>query len=217
MPLIHKHKLVFQHIPKTAGLSICNFFEVTGDGHQHIQWYHKVLDQQNQGWDEWRAFTVVRDPIDRFLSAWKMYNRIPVGQENNDSIFRLKNKCPELFSLSIDEFINYEILHKLGCDEDAFHFWPVTNYYQSGNPKTLEKTNLCPHYVLKFEQLHSDMSSLSNIIGFDYNKLPHKNYSPAEQLKISAESEKKLEHYFAEDYSLLNRFIDEAHVGLLCR
>ncbi len=64
----NKHKVIFVHIPKTGGNAIVeSLFGVSPKGHKRLEKYY----QANRGkFREYYKFTVVRNPYDRFESAF---------------------------------------------------------------------------------------------------------------------------------------------------
>ena len=69
MTICHKRKLIFVHIPKNAGTSIMKSMGVENIfGDKNIEEYKKHYKNY---WNVYKKFTVVRDPIDRFISAYK--------------------------------------------------------------------------------------------------------------------------------------------------
>lgn len=67
MPLSHKHKIIFIHIPKNGGTSITQYLEMENTGHYHYSYY----TQWPKIWEEYRKITVVRNPWDRFVSCYE--------------------------------------------------------------------------------------------------------------------------------------------------
>lgn len=82
MPLFPNHKLVFIHIPKSAGSSIYSVFASHGDppiftgterqynGHSPQHSTYDELKQCGLIPDGWKVFTVIRNPYSRFLSEF---------------------------------------------------------------------------------------------------------------------------------------------------
>jgi len=71
MLLIEKYKLIFIHIPKTAGLTIRKAFgedvyKDVGNQHESASEAIKNFDK----WDEYHKFTIVRNPWDLWVSAF---------------------------------------------------------------------------------------------------------------------------------------------------
>ena len=67
MPLSHDHKLLMVHIPKNAGTAIEKCLNMTGTG--HFKW-SMYAQKHPLEWKEYKSFSVLRDPLDRFVSAY---------------------------------------------------------------------------------------------------------------------------------------------------
>ena len=71
MTICHERRLIFIHIPKNAGTSI-----IGSMGVENI-FIDKTIDEYKEHyveyWDNYKKFTVIRDPIDRFISAYKCW------------------------------------------------------------------------------------------------------------------------------------------------
>lgn len=68
MPVCHKRKLAFCHIPRTGGVSVTAALEMeVPDRHFKASWYRK-------NFPNYKLFTIVRDYDDRIRSAfgWKL-------------------------------------------------------------------------------------------------------------------------------------------------
>jgi hypothetical protein len=83
--IIHKHKCIFIHIPKTAGMSIQQGF---GREHNHNHPHKKPEDFSLSRWNSYFTFCFVRNPWDRLLSAY-LYN-INMGTTGRNVPFRKK-------------------------------------------------------------------------------------------------------------------------------
>ena len=73
-------KVIFLHIPKTAGTSIEESLKKTlGNSygrHYNIRQIQKTLNDDGYGEtvDEYKIFTVVRNPFDRIISTWRWWS-----------------------------------------------------------------------------------------------------------------------------------------------
>ena len=74
MPISHKNKLIFLHIPKNAGTSITDTEGITFDyiGHHFPDFYKNNFSYE---WDNYTKFGVVRNPWDRVVSNYE-YGRM---------------------------------------------------------------------------------------------------------------------------------------------
>lgn len=82
MPLFLKHRLVFLHIPKTGGTSVCRTLRdagdaplytdesYTGDGHSPQHSTYRELMKANMLPADFNVMAVVRNPYDRFVSEY---------------------------------------------------------------------------------------------------------------------------------------------------
>ena len=81
MPVCHKHRLAFCHIPRTGGVSVCNGLELEiVDKHFPASWYRK-------NFPNYTLFTIVRPYEERIKSAlgWK----IPENRKHEADTFPL--------------------------------------------------------------------------------------------------------------------------------
>jgi hypothetical protein len=69
MTINHEKKLIFIHIPKNAGTSIIKAMGV--ENLYMDKTIEEYKEHYQEYWNEYTKFTVVRDPIDRFISAYK--------------------------------------------------------------------------------------------------------------------------------------------------
>ena len=75
--ICHKNKCIFVHIPKVAGTSIINAFGYTwADKDSHFLGDGCLASKEDwkkyeEFYKDYKVFTVVRNPYDRFVSGWK--------------------------------------------------------------------------------------------------------------------------------------------------
>jgi len=238
MPLIRDHNLIFQHIPKTGGSSICRHFGVETVGHQHLNWYNDVLMKEpNSGWPaKWAVFCVIRHPIDRFVSAWQMMQNMEDFFPNRDTDhFKLKDRYKDLFSCStIDKFVEKlcernSLSMNFFSDDFAFHFWSLTSFVSSARDEEADTVQILyptvndiilhkPTFILRYEELEYDFNLLSKVVGFENKGLPKINVNKKSTKDIienmSKETIDRIQQTYSLDFEVATKLIRERHVSL---
>jgi len=85
----HSRRLIFIHIPKTAGKSILEFFGMRWQNHKDLLRYSKELEPR--AFKEYFKFTVVRNPWDRILSEYQ-FQKKKSGADPSNAILRKDGK-----------------------------------------------------------------------------------------------------------------------------
>ena len=192
MTICHKRKLIFIHVPKNAGTSIIKAMwpeEVVFD--KTIEEYKEYYGEY---WDKYKKFTVVRDPIDRFISAYK-YARM---------------KESGWFSVTGEEGLkkhhHYDLCNEMDINEYATYIYE--------NPYKLDRW-ICPQtfiiqnenkeieidYFVRFENLQEDLSKIGikNIEKLNSSKIEDDSV-----IHLTKESKIKLYDYYDIDYYNFN-------------
>jgi len=199
MPFIHKHKLLYIHIPKTGGSSIerkFNINETPGDytlyeeketrinnisyAPQHLV-PNLIRTKHEQLYNEYKKFTIVRNPYTRIISEYFDYYWTRVNQPINN----LNNLQKFLY----DEKIMFTRDHTL----------PQKKYFE----------NIKYDYVLKFENLNVEFSNMAKKFNFS-GTLQHYNKSKTNILTqtyikdLNKKCIEKINTLYSEDFELLN-------------
>lgn len=103
MAISHTHKLIFVHNPKCAGTSIIRYFDMEDWGHDSAS---KSKEKYSKYWDEYKKFTVVRNPWDRFYSNY----RYAIMKEENE-YHSLEIKDNPLYTPKEKEWYKYKVPH----------------------------------------------------------------------------------------------------------
>lgn len=124
MAICHQRKLIFVHIPKNAGTSIYSLFNTNPKDYLPDQKWDKYKDHYGEYWDTYTTFSIIRNPISRFISFykyWKMsenfdydinkfiekIDEIKTPIKNPQSWFICDNN-----EVMVDVTIKYENLHE---------------------------------------------------------------------------------------------------------
>lgn len=113
--------VVFVHIPKAAGSSIRSLGVYTSPGHKPYKFYEKWAKAYEK---ELEAFTVVRNPYTRYISAFHYLQR--GGKTAIDKRFACRNKLIEFDanSFAVERLCRKRILSWM-------HFSPQINFVTS--------------------------------------------------------------------------------------
>lgn len=177
--------ICFVHIPKTAGNSIGEWLYGFGPGHRRWDHYQR-LDPEN--FPRWHKFAVVRDPVDRFISAYR-YLR-DGGADLGDGIFGLRYVKP----YGINDFAGR--LHDGTFRSRVmgyFHFHPQARYVTDGDRLMVDR-------LVPFERL----GDLPALLGRD-GPLPTKNQTRGEGISrndLSPETLATICDLYADDFAL---------------
>ena len=199
MPICHKHRFVFIHIPKTGGSTIEKLFNLYGHenagddnilntdimwghGTQHLA-YTKLLLEVSRDISNYFSFAFVRNPWDRMVSEY----------------FWRRRYSKRLHRRNLNQFVRR--IHKYRwCTE---HFQPQSEF-------VCDKDENCRvDFIGRFENLQEDFNIVCDKVGISRQELPHKNkskhkhyteYYDEETRQIVAEKYAKDIEYFGYEF-----------------
>ena len=180
---INRKKVIFIHIPKTAGTSISNFLGFFSKKHYTAR---QVIDKVGNLWDKSFKFTVVRDPYERVLSMYYEYlrvNKIPIADRGKK--FSFENWVINCFQEKNEDYLKWK----------PFFFT---------QKKWLENHSgeINMDYIARFENLEREMNLISNIIGLK-GELPKLNKSSSKkeyEFHRTETTDKIIQNYFSDDF-----------------
>ena len=157
MLVSHQHRVVFTHIPKTAGTSIRAWFhqhvpDTVAVGHKHQTPHH--VTERFSGYDH---FCVVRNPYDRLLSHYHFH----VERYKAYLLERSRRKQKPIY---------HEVFAKL---RQGFEHWLTDPYPMANRQADWYDYRWCPQavwctdhtHVLKFETLAEDFRWVQDRVG----------------------------------------------------
>lgn len=100
----HQHKIIYIHIPKCAGRSICDALQQPFD-HYTASYYHSEFPQF---WNDYTVFSTVRNPYQRLVSMYHYIKNEPYHEAhaitNFGNMLPFKNWVMENIALFKGEF-----------------------------------------------------------------------------------------------------------------
>jgi len=183
-----EYRCIFLHVPKAAGTSIKRVLDMPGGGHPNWQYFAKHFPQR---WQNYRKFTVVRNPWDRAVSAYA-YAQMNESHWHGEG----KAKHPD-FDLLQDKSFK-ECVELLTDDRSQLQHesWHPQYLWMVGtdNGKLISKVD----QILSCENLASDFEKLCTLWGIAAAPLPQANRSERTDYRDYYDDETKTliaEHY----------------------
>lgn len=148
-----RKKIIYIHIPKAAGNSICR--AIYGEDPQHFSAKElKIIN--NRKFELYPKVAFVRNPLERVISTYQ-YSKKHILSQPGTSISFMKNYS------SFDDFVEHGLTASLVTEH--YFFWSQDRYLG----KDID-------YVGKFESITSDFNNLTREFEFDA-ELKHQNKS----------------------------------------
>ena len=201
-----KNKVIFIHVPKTAGSSIR---EAVGIKNSHTSLINVKKNITEKQFDDYFKFSVVRNPWARLYSyynyrrkRWTIpsYGKLAYEKNFNDWVLECFNEYKK--SKDNNNFLNGQVATL--CDPNPrtpFRLWePQCKWFMIDG-------KICLDYVIKFEDLENDWKFCSDKIFGKHKKLNHlkKTNKKREYIKAyNLDSIKMVEEMFSLDIKLFN-------------
>ena len=183
----HEKKLIFIHIPKNAGTSIIKAIGEDQIIDKSIEEYKKHYIKY---WSDYKKFTVVRDPIDRFISAYKFAR---MGESQWFSLIGRNglDKHPHYDlcnSMDINEYISF-----ISNNPKKINYWIIPQTFFVLN----ENKEIEIDYIARYENLVED---LKNIGIENIEKLNSSKIDDESIIKLTKKSKNILYEIYDIDY-----------------
>lgn len=192
MTIDHEKKLIFIHIPKNAGTSI-----IKAMGVENL-YMDKTIEEYKEHyqdyWNKYTKFTVVRDPIDRFISAYKFARmKESVWFSANGQEGLEKHEHYDLCnSMDINEYIKYVYNNK-----KKYNRWIIPQTFIISNGMNEIEID----YFVRYENLLEDLKK----IGIEnIEKLNSSNIQDNKLIKLTRKSKSMLHEIYNIDYQNFN-------------
>tara|TARA_Y100000004_G_C8956302_1_gene431039 strand:+ start:3109 stop:3723 length:615 start_codon:yes stop_codon:yes gene_type:complete len=147
----HEKKLIFIHIPKNAGTSIIKSMGVENF------YMDKTIEQYKEHyqdyWNDYIKFTSIRDPIDRFISAYKFARMDQSGwfSATGEEGLEKHHHYDLCNSMNINEYTSY--IYK---NPKEFDRWIIPQTFIISN----ENKEIEIDYYVRYENLLEDLKKI---------------------------------------------------------
>jgi chondroitin 4-sulfotransferase 11 len=160
--IINNRKIIFIHIPKTAGTSILG--TLLDNSTIYIRGHKKAQEYSDYEWKESFTFGVVRNPYDRFISHWLYHTSNYSGLKFSKRGIDVKNK-------SLKEY--YDIAQIMSQWKYNWHTMTQFLTHPSGRPID---------YILRYENIENDWAILCDLLQINkpllkLKQTPHNHYN----------------------------------------
>ena len=154
MPFVdHKNKFAFVHIPKCGGRSIKKVFNFEGHDHFGVS----ELDHKSLESDIFK-FAFVRNPWDRFVSAFEYIKRGGIPRFDRLKTLTIKQEYPKFKDFVL-----------------AKHVWEQWFFFNSQINFITVDGSIKTDFVGRFENFQNDFDFICDQIDHPKVKLPHVN------------------------------------------
>jgi len=191
MTINHEKKLIFVHIPKNAGTSIIKAMGV--ENLYMDKTIEEYKEHYHEYWNEYTKFTVVRDPIDRFISAYKFARMKESGWFSATGEEGLEKH--EHYELCNELDINGYV--KCVYDKKVYNRWIAPQTFHILN----KKNQLEIDYYVRYENLLEDLQKIG------INKIQKLNSSKIDNdkvIQLTRKSKNMLYEMYNVDYLNFN-------------
>ena len=191
MTINHEKKLIFVHIPKNAGTSIIKAMGI--ENCYMDKTIEEYKEHYHEYWNEYTKFTVVRDPIDRFISAYKFARMKESGWFSATGEEGLEKH--EHYELCNELDINGYV--KCVYDKKVYNRWIAPQTFHILN----KKNQLEIDYYVRYENLLEDLQKIG------INKIQKLNSSKIDNdkvIQLTRKSKNMLYEIYEVDYLNFN-------------
>ena len=195
-------RLQFLHIPKNAGATIEHFFKrvrttVDVDKCGTARWHAPPRYMHPSVYAPNKTFCVLRDPIDRYLSEYKMNHRMSRLESEKDVAAMNEHMTKQARNLVRAFDFDPEFTTIKDC-----HLIPQHLFVWDAEGRCT-----CTHLV-RFENVEEDFDALMRAHGYAYRlnetkRNTHHDPTPVTVANVSTSVQRMLRHAYADDYRLL--------------
>lgn len=181
-PAVWDSKVLFIHVPKTAGSSIARLSVGRTFGHQTYRFYEEWCPKDR---DIPPTFAVVRNPFSRYVSAFRYLNE---GRGNHlDTGWGRRNN---IFSSDLNSFAVQHL--KKPAVQTWMHFKPQIAFTEGSHGSV--------DTILRFENLSTDWPSFARQFGLD-ETLPKRKVASPSPIELNDDAKAAIRDIYQQDFA----------------
>lgn len=188
----HKHRVIFIHIPKTAGTSVLKILMGKKIRRDHLS-YRVYQKAQSKIFNNYFKFCFVRNPYARLVSAFEYLKN--GGNQNSDLYFKelIENHYPTFEEFVLD-FLNKDNVNTILLLRPQYLF--VCD----------EKFEIMVDFCGRFENIEKDINVVFNEIGISKNleKINASNKKNFQLYYLNDKVKEKVYELYSKDFELFN-------------
>ncbi len=189
--ILYSSRIVFIHIPKTAGISLIKaiYNDINLPGHRSFFFYNTALNMKNE---KYFCFSFVRNPFDRLYSAYMFLKK--------GGINHIDRLIYETYLLKFNDFEDF-VLNGL----DNKLIFKITHFIPQHEFLCDRRGNIMVDFIGRFENLEDDVKSLSIKLKKDI-RLNHYNSNYKKDYKevYTAKMVSKVKTIYYKDLKIFN-------------
>ncbi len=185
----NKYKYIYVHIPKTGGNGLCkSLFNVKSQSHRRLVDYFEYSPKKFR---EYYKFTVVRNPYDRFISAFYYLKSGGIG-EMDVAVF--KERLSEINN--VDEFVD-QLNNDSVLRFNTFNYihFKTQSYFLEG---TIKAKSL--DHIGKQEDMIKTYNVVKGKLDIEGGEFVYVNKTPKYSKEISQESKDFIYEIYKDDF-----------------
>jgi hypothetical protein len=185
-PAFRARGLLFIHVPRAAGMSVARALGAAGTRHYSARYFATIAP----GWfAATPSFAVVRDPVDRFLSAYSCVRGAGADNVRMAKVFADQTR----HITSVDAYLDY--LEGRGVFDLDFVARPQSWFVTDGRGQVMVKSL----FILG----EDDAALTAYLARWGAGPIPHVNRSQRQALTLTDDQRGRVEKIYAADMALI--------------
>mgnify|MGYP001177122735 CR=1 FL=1 len=206
----HNHKCIFLHIPKAAGTSVERFLRSSDPSIPEKVLRKRGFSRFLNDYLDYYVFSFVRNPYDRFVSAWR-WGELKFEKEGDLDFYKKDSHVSFEQYISLTTDLDYRKNHSfLWSEYDSYHTLPQFEFFPHLNGGHYFTDKIDPDFTCdfigRFENINEDFNKVCSSIGLKELKLPHayKGKSRESDAIWTDNLKSKVYNYYKKDFELFN-------------